>query len=292
MKCRNIDENYTEDFLINGYQMIREMNIWKRRIILLIVIPLVIAGVSNLSRGADEGAVQPGSDDMPGRVDLRPAFKKWGLSERQQGGRGTCSVFAVVGAMEYAVACQQDKGLRLSVEYLNWASNEVVGKKQDGGFFSDLWKGYEAYGICGEQAMEYQKKFDPELVPDEAAKEQARQLSEENELRIHWIKQWDPKTGLTDEELAEVKKVLSRGRPVCGGCRWPKKVKWKEKVLNMPGPDGVFDGHSILLVGYEDDPDMPGGGVFMIRNSNTKGSGYKMSYAYAAAYMNDGIWIE
>jgi C1A family cysteine protease len=60
----------------------------------------------------------------------------------------------------------------------------------------------------------------------------------------------------------------------------------------MPPPEGVFDGHSVLLVGYQDDPKQAGGGVFVFRNSNHLGRERYMTYAYAIAYMNDALWIE
>ena len=71
----------------------------------------------------------------PESVDLRPAFGHWGLPSRAQGVRPTCSVFVVTGAMEYALADKQRHGTRLSVEFLNWASNRAIRKRADGGVF-------------------------------------------------------------------------------------------------------------------------------------------------------------
>lgn len=56
-----------------------------------------------------------------GEVDLRPLFDRWDLPPRAQGDRNTCSVFAVTGAIEFALAEKQGRGTRLSVEFLNWA---------------------------------------------------------------------------------------------------------------------------------------------------------------------------
>jgi hypothetical protein len=46
----------------------------------------------------------------------------------------------------------------------------------------------------------------------------------------------------------------------------------------------------VLLVGYRDDPARPGGGAFVIRDSNS-GEDRSMPYAYAQAFMNDALWI-
>jgi C1A family cysteine protease len=98
-------------------------------------------------------------------------------------------------------------------------------------------------------------------------------------------------TGLTDEEFAGIKRTLNQGWPVCSGLRWPKQEKWKSDVLQMCPPEAVFDGHSVLLVGYRDDPNQPDGGVFIFRNTNRGGRDGFMPYAYARTYMNDAAWI-
>jgi hypothetical protein len=224
-------------------------------------------------------------------VDLRPAFEKWGLGPRVQGKRNTCSVFTVTGALEYALASKTDHATRLSVEFLNWASNQAAHDTDDGSFFSDAWTGFTIYGICPEEDMPYQEKFDGGRTPSEAAKEHAGRLRESG-LRLHWIKPWDPNTGLSDAEFVAIKKTLNQQWPVCGGFRWPRKVEWKDDVLQMAPPEGVYDGHSVLIVGYRDDASQPGGGVFVFRNSNNGGREGRMSYEYARAYMNDAVWID
>ncbi len=53
-------------------------------------------------------------------------------------------MLTITQAIEFAVAEKQRRTSRLSVEFLNWASNQAIGDKHDGGFFSDLWKGFES----------------------------------------------------------------------------------------------------------------------------------------------------
>ncbi len=232
-----------------------------------------------------------GDSDVPdGSVDLRAVFKNWDLGVRAQGARGTCSVFTVTQALEYAVASQQRRGIRLSVEFLNWASNEAIGEAEDGGYFSDLWKGYAAYGICPEACMPYQQRFDPKLHPSAEATTQARALRK-LDLELHWIKPWNPTTGLTDLQFVDIKRTLRRQWPVCGGFRWPKQEQWRGDVLAMAPPEGVRDGHSVLLVGYRNDPAQPGGGVFLLHNSGKGPRNGSMTYEYARTYMNDAVWI-
>ena len=144
-------------------------------------------------------------------IDLRPQFNKLELPTRSQGSRGTCSVFTVTRAIEFALGRQQRLESRLSVEFLNWASNRVLRENHDGGFFSDLWKGFEKYGICDEEEMPYQQEFDRHRRPSEAAIAQAAQRKAAN-LTLHWIKPWDPKRGLTNRPVG-CRQEDSRPRP-------------------------------------------------------------------------------
>jgi hypothetical protein len=232
----------------------------------------------------------PGKQRATASVDLRPIFEKWGLTVRSQRGRPTCSVFTVAGALEFAASQKLQRTQRLSVEYLNWASNDVVGRAQDGGFFSDLWKGFDRHGICPEEAMPYAEKFKRSNAPGDPAIESAKEITALG-LRLHWIKEWNVQTGLTEEQTNSIRKTIASGWPVCGGFRWPKKEQWKENVLQMCDAADVFDGHSVLLIGYKVDASFPGGGAFLIRNTNGTGSENWMPYAYAASFMNDAAWI-
>jgi hypothetical protein len=82
---------------------------------------------------ANPGAYQPAppsqipfkpSASITPEVDLRPAIERFGLTVRDQGSRGTCSVFATTSLIEYhAARAQKLNGLDLSEEYLNWAKN-------------------------------------------------------------------------------------------------------------------------------------------------------------------------
>ena len=95
--------------------------------------------------------------ELPATVDLRPVFKRWNLCLKSQGARNTFSVFVTTGALEFAASKHYSKGTRLSVEYLNWACNQVIRNQKDdrGQFFHDLLKGFQKHGICSEVNMPY-----------------------------------------------------------------------------------------------------------------------------------------
>ena len=232
-----------------------------------------------------------GAGGPPPAVDLRPRFARVGLAPRSQGARPTCSAMAVAGAREFALAGGQGQAARLSPEFLNWAANQAAGGHHDGGNFADLWKGFVAHGICAENRMPYRARFEPAVPPDAAALDDARARAAVPP-RLNWIKEWDVKTGLTAGHLLQIKRTLGRGWPVCAGLRWPRQEQWVGDVLQMCPPDQVFDGHSVLVVGYRDDGSQPGGGVLVFRNSARGGADGAMPYAYAIAYTNDAAWVE
>ena len=280
-----------------------------------------ILGTTVATSAASPDAVSPSTASTADSVNLLSAFDKWGVQARPQGTRGTCSVFTVTAAIEYALAKSGHPNQCLSVEFLNWASNQTVGEARDGSFFSDLWNGFEKYGICDETEMPYHKKFDPARKPSSTALTQAKRLCNAD-LTLHWIKPWDPTKGLNDEQFDAIKETLSAGWPVCGGFLWPKQAKWihpkqsdtpvtiphipREQrskapkdpdvadgsVLQWAPRDGVRDGHSIIIYGFRDDPSQPGGGVFLIRNSSRGARHGAMTYQYVRAYMNDAVWVE
>jgi hypothetical protein len=253
-----------------------------------VALTAILLPLSNLHGQITEITKKPAV--LPASVDLRPALNAFGLTPRVQGKRGTCSVFAMTQALEFAFAKKDDRGERFSAEFLNWASNRATNDKEDGGFFSDLWTGFAAHGLCLESMMPYEATYNAGIEPSPAARKEAEPRREAG-LELHWIKAWDPKRGLADDELRRVREILAAGWPVCGGFLWPKKAVWTKGVLETCPRDQVFDGHSLLLVGYKDDPNQPGGGILLIRNSGGSDRDGCVTYEYAKAYMNDAVWI-
>lgn len=240
-------------------------------------------------------------------ADLRPQFAKWGLPLKSQGGRPTCSVFVITAALEFAAAQRHQAGFILSEEYLNWASNEAIGEPADGGFFSDLWKGYEKHGICEARLAPYREAFDDTWEPDRTARRQAHTFREDA-YELSWIKAWDVNTGLSDEEFDAVLQAIRSGLPVCAGLRWPRSPEWDDGVLRLCTPEEVFDGHSVLMVGFRPaqasgpsqgaatEPAGSGatpepGGVIIFKDSGSGGRYASMPFEYARLYANDAAVI-
>lgn len=215
---------------------------------------------------AEEIAPAPLTANLPTSTDLRPQFAQWGLDQRGQGARGTCSVFATVEALEFATSRASGQGGRLSIEFANWAANAATGRNDDGDFFHNIIRGIQVHGICPEPSMPYVKEFSAANAPSPQAIEEAARFRSENSVVFHWIRPWDRKPGLNDADLWHIKSVIASGSPVSAGSY-----------------------HSILFVGYEDDPALPGGGRFLVADSNRQEK--DMTYEAAKKRMCDLFWV-
>jgi hypothetical protein len=206
-----------------------------------------------------------------GPVDLRAEFESLGLGPRPQGGRGTCSVFTTCSALEWAIARQRNRPERLSAEFLNWAASQAAGGPSDGAFFHNALAGFERFGLCAESSMPYSETYDASLAPSPEALAEGEELLRNCRagLVVHWIVPWVPnRFGLSDAEFDEVKAVLARGYPVAAG-----------------------SGHSRLLVGYREDPALPGGGAFLTMDSALARFD-EVSYDFVRKEVADVFWVE
>ena len=240
------------------------------------------------------GVALPQEKRLPPKVNLGSEFGNLHIEPRAQGERDTCSLFAItaIAGFEYAQSNPLARK-RLSEEFLIWAANEATGLNGDQAMFCEAAYGLNTFGICTAELMPYEKTSDAKRWPSKEALDNARERSQR--WKVRWIKRWDVSRGLCEEELIAIKTTLANGHPVACGLRWPKALKGAS-LLVVPPPGNVFDGHSIVLTGYEDNAVKNGSGVFHFRNSlgpkwGVNGDGV-MSYAYASAYANDVLWLQ
>src|SRR5437762_9489687 len=230
---------------------------------------------------------------LPREFTLAPDFRNVGLA-RAQGERDVCSLFALTALAEFEEGKDNPHAhAKLSEEFLIWAANQATGRTGDQAMFYEAVHGLNALGICREQLMPYLTTSGAGREPTPSAMLDAKQRS--GRWKTHWIRRWDTKRSLSDDDLVAIKEALASHHPVACGLRWPRSVSGNE-ILAVPPPDQVFDGHSVALIGYQDNPRQPGGGAFLFRNSQgpkwgTAGNG-TLSYAYARAYANDALWLE
>ena len=146
-------------------------------------------------------------------VDLRPEFEPWPPAQTSRQPRHVLGIHQC-GRLEFGLARKTRKSAILSVDFLNWASNEVAGNKDDGSIFSDCLAGFRRYGLCAESLMPYHTTSDPDRAPSPEAVKKAAALCREvgDSLQVHWIlPYWNDEPGLSDRAFMEVKATLARG---------------------------------------------------------------------------------
>lgn len=253
-----------------------------------------------LPQPATIAPVAPGTINVPA-ADLRPAIAHLGLTPRHQQNRPTCSVHALTFLLEYMAATRRGHNYGdLSEEYLNLVGNRAAGKTDDGDFFSVLEQGYRTYGIASETAFPYHATYDASLVPSAMVVQHAKLALASDRLVARFIKPWDRTKGPNEAQLAEVLEQLKANVPVAVGLWWPKLGTFQTTpvagvdIVSDLGKDpsgSLQDGHSVVLVGYALQSQLPGGGYFIFRNSGgpdwgDHGYGY-LSFEYVRKYAND-----
>jgi len=231
------------------------------------------------------------------QVDLRPTIHSLGLEIRDQKPRGTCSVFAMTFLLEFMFDTRLGTAVNnFSEEYLNYVANLVTGDSVDGDFFSSLDAGYQTWGIVPETALPYQSS--PVSTVSQNILDRGKLWTR---FRADFIKPWDRTKGATVSQIEQAIACLDQQIPVACGGWWPDSAHWSTsvikgvEVMGVPATTlkniGVFDGHSVALVGYRRDNAFPGGGYFVFRNSwgpdwGDHGYGY-MPFSYVLTYAND-----
>ncbi len=234
------------------------------------VAPAVLAALLAAACGAPSAApriVEFPPAALPVAADLRPRLESLGLVPRAQGARGTCSIFTTCSALEFALAKRRGRAERMSPEFLNWAASQAGGWASDGNFFHNALAGFDRFGLCPEDSMPYRASFDPALAPAPEVLAQAAGVLAG--LETHWIVPWEPnRFGVSDAQFTAIKTVIARGDPVAAGAA-----------------------HSRLLVGYRDDPALPGGGAFLTLDSALARYD-EVSYEFVRQQVADVFWIE
>ncbi|MBQ4279740.1 MAG: C1 family peptidase [Rikenellaceae bacterium] len=226
---------------------------------------------------------------------------------KDQGSRGVCSIFAVTAMLEYEYAQLTGRPAMLSGEYINWAKNEYhVARGEadyhDGAFFHWAIYGARDYGVCRTDLMPFRATWSVDDRPQPAPG--ARwDAGKRWVTKIRWIRANTGTEGITPEQLRQIKRSLGDGHPVAIGGKWISEGELFDSLSPAPPMMRVpvsgretQAGHSVLAVGYADDPRIAGGGYLIYRNSWGDGfgsGGYAhMPYAYALRCCCDALSVE
>jgi len=214
-------------------------------------------------------------------VDLRPKIKEYGLAVRDQGSRGTCTIFATTFLIEFKSSQEKNaKNIDFSEEYLNAVANRAGKNKNDGAFFSEAIAGYEEFGILPENFAPYKASYDVNFLAGEddvtmtLLDRGKYNRGYQGEVSVS-ANQPDGLPGLSDAQLSALVSELDKGNAVAighGGDAgntktvlldngWAAFASYDINKLVKPYV------HTVPLVGYKIDKTVSGGGYFIFRNS-------------------------
>lgn len=196
---------------------------------------------------------------------------------QNQGKRNTCVAFTLVAMYQHASGDTTD----LSEQFLYWACKERDGIPHVRGTRPDVaLAALRDLGVCAEPTWPYnpepEQGDEGQGPPPDGAPEEARHR------RITGFANFHPKN------VRQIQAALAAGKLVLIGLptseHWTGS--WQSRALGrvrrpLPG-EADLGGHAVCAVGYRNDPEAPGGGYFIIRNSwgtswgtdNPDGAGY------------------
>jgi hypothetical protein len=209
------------------------------------------------------------------KVDLRARFNELGLWIKHQGVRPSCSVFAIVSALEFQSAELNGTATRFSEEYLLWATRKTLNraprarstesespddlKNADEGFsLPEVVTALRTYGIPPRESMP--NRFTDTSAGDPPADvvDQARQT---RRVSVHLLPGRDGPA-----RVDSLLHALNAGLPVPAGMAWPREYNWRTGFLDKQ-PVSEGDGHAITFVGYKSDTGRIEDTVFTFKNS-------------------------
>ncbi len=192
-----------------------------------------------LLRGIDPAVVV-----IRDEVDLRPAYREMGLFSKDQGRRPSCSVFAVVSALEYESGLRNGTPERLSEEFLIWAMRKMhPGIPVDDGYhFREVIAALQAYGVPPFEVMP--NTIGKRIEDIQPTSEAVASAEPHRSVAPVWFRSDDPQL------LERIVGALNHGKPVIIGIRWPNwRTFWDTNLLHKQTP--MEDaGHAVTLVGY------------------------------------------
>jgi len=252
-----------------------------------------------------EGAAARFGDPVEWRegVDLRPRFRELDLWVKVQGRRPSCAVFAVVGALEYQAATAAGRPLRLSEEYLLWATRRTLGQGRAvaGGGPAEAGDRDEGFALMEVvQALRTWGIPPAERVPNRVVGSLSRLEDPPAEVIAEARGAFQVAAFLVpgrtlDDAVTNIVHLLNGGIPVVAGLRWPPERTLRRGVLlrrQVPRKDYA---HAVTLVGYRRGTES-GEIEFVFRNSwgpdwGAGGYGY-VAHSYLREHLLTAIFLE
>ncbi|MEI8280991.1 MAG: C1 family peptidase [Armatimonadota bacterium] len=233
-----------------------------------------------------------GQAKLPSHSDLSERFTTLELPICRQNGPW-CWAYTTIGVVEFELGSRQGHKTQLSPGYLTWAAQETDTQGSGGSNFGRANRGLEQFGVVPLETGGIPPSGGRIPAPTDVVINAGKNF---DDLSFHWIRFWNRKE-MPDTQLNAIKSDIVQGHPVAVGMQWPNHLSFapNSRIMNVPERTDIFDGHCVILVGYTDDPAVPGGGSFLFRNSwgaNWGDKGYaSMPYELLRFCINDAYSV-
>lgn len=197
-------------------------------------------------------------------VDLRDRFRSHGIRIRSQSGP-SCSVHAIVAALEYQYAERYGRVLNLSENYLVATTSRSLGRPDEVGFDTTTGKpkGWDA-GFALEHVFQAIRGHGLAL---EQSREEFAEKKEFTKLDdIAFSPFLVPGAG-TPKGIENLVHVLNSNMPVVVGVAWPAYSRIAHTSLLSKQPSRPGEGHAVTIIGYRCEDGTLEGIKFIFRNS-------------------------
>jgi len=210
---------------------------------------------------------------------------------RDQGERGTCVAFGTVALREFLIGLEED----LSEQFLYWACKQLDGHDGPGTWIRTAMTALSEYGVCRESVWPYNPKQtdrEDQDPPPPGAVEDARRyvLRSARTVEPNLVIQYK---NILCGENGRGGMPITFGTFVFKSWYMSRETHRTGKItMPLPGEE-PYAGHAWCVVGYVDNPAVPGGGYFIVRNSwgtdwaaeSPEKAGHAlMPYAYVERY--------
>ncbi len=236
-------------------------------------------------------------------VDLRQRFLQLELGVKSQGRRPSCSIFAVVSALEFLNADSTGRAEKFSEEYLIWAvrqtvqrifpsggATEDVAEDADTGFsLSEVVDALRTYGIPLQSTMPntFGSAISGIETPPPAIVAEARN---HQRVFVHRLPGRDNVTLINN-----LVQALNNGVPIPVGMDWPNYRSMRTGYLSGQTPK-TNSFHSVTIVGYKCPTGRIEDAVFLFKNSwgvQWGQGGYgTVTYGYLNNHLYDAVLLE
>ena len=237
-----------------------------------------------------------------GEVNMQPRFDELEVGVKNQGARASCSVFALVSALEYQSSSVHGPAPEFSEEYLIWATLKTLGKigiavpkgeseNLDIGFsLTEVGEALKAYGVATAGELPYHFNLsDPRVI--EPSPEVIAAAKKRTPAAAYSILGREPKM-----QIANIIQVLNAGVPVVTGIKWPEQRKFNDNV-RLDTQKGIENnGHAVLIVGYHTKTGKIEDAEFLFKNSYGERWGERgygiATYGYLSKYLQSALFLD